>query len=118
MNGTPPSDMLNSELILSSFITGIDEQKSESAELSVFPNPMENKCQFIMNSDHPDCVVVEIMSIQGIVIRELYHGNVKTGETKFEWDGKDENQIFVSPGIYLIGYKSRSEVKYLKIIKI
>lgn len=118
MNGTPPSDNLNSELVLSSFITGLDEQKGEHAKLSVFPNPMENVCQFVMNSDHTDFVVVEIMTIQGILVRELYHGNVKTGETKFKWDGKDENQIVVSPGIYLIGYKCKSEVKYLKIIKI
>jgi hypothetical protein len=118
MNGIPPSDNLNAELILSSFLTGVDELKGERNKFSVFPNPMENACQFILNSEHADFVIMEIMNLQGILIRELYRGKVKIGETKFLWDGKDQNQNLVSPGIYLIGYRCSAEVKYLKIIKI
>lgn len=52
------------------------------------------------NSDQPDSVNVSFYDLKGKLIRTLIDDFQKSGEYKFEWNGKDNEDLSVESGVY------------------
>jgi len=118
MNGFPPSDNLNAELILNSVTTNIRDMGFGKEKINIFPNPAEQGCVIDILSDRIKDLVIDIHDLHGRLIKEVYKGKSYVGSNRITWDGKDEYGKPVQPGIYLISFRDNLEIKYFKIIKI
>ncbi|MEI7499265.1 MAG: T9SS type A sorting domain-containing protein [Bacteroidota bacterium] len=117
LNGKPPSDNMNSEFVLNSFITNIIEPGNVNKDIKIFPNPIQRGCMIDIQSSSIKDIEIAIVTLQGKLIRKLFFGKIAIGSTRIEWDGRTENGKLVQPGLYLICFKDKIETKYFKIIK-
>jgi len=116
--GAPPSDHLNAELILNSFMTAIGDQKLPAENVKIFPNPCEQNCLMEIQSDRYKDVEIGILDLQGKLLKLVFHGKISKGPNRTEWDGNTGNGKPVQPGLYFIYVKDETETRYFKIIKI
>jgi endonuclease/exonuclease/phosphatase family metal-dependent hydrolase len=92
--------------------TSIDlDQEKEGLRLRVFPNPVRD--QAILNYFLPEtgAVSIDIMTIDGKVIREMELGNQSTGEYEVGLDLRE-----MAKGVYIIQLITDSKVGNLKLI--
>jgi len=54
------------------------------------------------NADYAESVKIEIMNMDGVVVRTLTQEDVAAGSNTIEWDGKDENGDRVAEGFYSV----------------
>ncbi|MDZ4182439.1 MAG: T9SS type A sorting domain-containing protein, partial [Candidatus Cloacimonadaceae bacterium] len=71
-------------------------------EISAFPNPFAEKCNLTIKSTRNSYARVEIFNVKGQKVRELYTGQINSGDNSFFWDSKDHNLNPVSSGLYFV----------------
>ena len=64
----------------------------------------------VVNPKTPGLVTVQVLDKSGSEIRALYAGIIPAGRRVFNWDGKREDGMLASPGVYVIEVRSGSEV--------
>lgn len=116
--GSPPSDHLNAEIILNSFITAIKEQGHPAEQVKIFPNPFEQNCLIEIRSDSYKDVEIGILDLKGKLLGIVYHDKIIKGPNRIEWKGNAGNGKLVQPGLYLIYIKDKTGTRYFKLIKI
>jgi flagellar hook assembly protein FlgD len=86
------------------FTTGIEHIASGLAplQLSVFPNPAT--AEVTLDTELPQAarLVVDILDLQGRVVRGLYAGERPAGAHRLQWDAADDRGARVAPGTYLV----------------
>ena len=89
----------------SEVMTVKNEKVSMPLAISVssnFPNPFNPSTSIIVSSGVGGILNVEIYSISGTLVTEIYNSYVSPGAHKVTWDGVDANNNLVSSGLYYI----------------
>lgn len=70
-----------------------------------YPNPFNPSTKIEISFPHSGNFVFDIYDINGKLIKNLNNSFVTPGNYLFEWDGKDNNKMRVSSGIYFYRIK-------------
>jgi len=94
-------------------ITSINEYPivQSDIELSNFPNPFNPTTTIIYQLPENGKVELNIFNIKGQKVKQLVGNQLSAGEHSVVWDGRDENNLPVSSGIYFY----RLEIDNLEI---
>jgi hypothetical protein len=90
-----------------------------SGDLAVFqniPNPFIGKTTIAFEMPRLGRVKVDIVSVDGRIIRNLFDDTVLPGKRSVDWDGLDANGDRVASGLYLYRVCSDSKVMTRKMI--
>ncbi len=79
------------------------------------PNPFEHATEIAYMVSRESEITVEIIGIDGRIVRELYSGGIAAGRHGITWDGRDEGGAKVASGIYFVKIISPSGVAGRKI---
>jgi DNA-binding response OmpR family regulator len=60
---------------------------------------------------------IEILDVQGRLIRSVHRGFLPAGEHRLDWDGRDEAGNRVAPGLYMARLHSNDEQRLLKLVR-
>jgi hypothetical protein len=86
----------------------------EKLTIKAYPNPFINHLEFTLEkSDQLE--KIEIYNVSGQKIKEI---SVEEGCSTYSWDGKDEQEGVVKPGIYLVVARYGHKILTLKIQKV
>jgi hypothetical protein len=118
INGWPPSDNLNTEVILNSVYTDIPDSRFKNCQVNVYPNPMNNGCKIEIQSDISTDAEILIIDFYGNNIRRVFTGKIAPGSNKIYWDGNTELGQPVPPGLYFIHYWTKNDTRHFKIVKL
>ncbi|MFZ4522576.1 MAG: FlgD immunoglobulin-like domain containing protein [Bacteroidales bacterium] len=118
LNGIPPSDNRNAELILNTFVTNTAEHGHLTEQVKVFPNPVESGCTIDVHSSGVNEAAISITDIYGNHVKELFAGKLIIGLNRIEWDGMNQHGQPLQPGLYIICVRNIQEIRYVKLIKI
>ena len=117
-NGRPPTDNMNAELVMNSFLTGISAPGTGNGRISIYPNPVGKGCMIDFDGDSREYIEAGIISLQGRLVKKLFSGKPSTGPNRIVWNGEDGNAVTASPGLYLVYFREKSGTRYFKIIKL
>ncbi|MCI0554831.1 MAG: T9SS type A sorting domain-containing protein [Anaerolineae bacterium] len=121
LNGIPPSDNMEVEVVIADFnydtITSIDE-KDEMRPMQYFlsqnyPNPFNPDTRIRYELPSTEKVKIAVYNVNGQLIRILFEGLQSAGRYVALWDGKNENGYQAASGIYLV----RMEVGTFQTVK-
>jgi len=93
-----------------------DITTGESKLYQNYPNPFHSRTTISFSiTEHTENIEIGIYNIKGEKVKGI---SIDDGRSSVEWDGKDENNKSVSPGIYLYKLKTRKEELVRKCILI
>jgi len=84
--------------------------------LKIYPNPFRPKTNIQFSLPNQEYVEIKVYDLQGRVVRTLLQGAQEVGQYHIVWEGKDENNLVVSNGVYLIRLVTTRNVKETKVI--
>ena len=93
------------------------EDKKESEELKVFPNPFTDQVNIDFGNTDLKEGTIRIYNIYGILMYEKPIGSPTQG-SRIHWDGRDFAGNPVTPGVYFIQVQAGSKQISRTIIKI
>ncbi|MCJ7449724.1 MAG: alpha-amylase family glycosyl hydrolase [Bacteroidales bacterium] len=101
-------------------ILGIEDQilPDKDSFVSVYPNPSGEEFNIKIQSANPTVVSVTIFDIAGRIIRNLKTDISGDIMQTIRWDGRSENGLEVSDGIYLVQVRTLHRTQTIKVIKI
>jgi hypothetical protein len=79
------------------------------------PNPFKDRTEITYQVPRADRLSIEIIAIDGRVVRELYRGGIAAGRHSISWDGRDDNGVRVASGVYFVRIASSSGVAGRKV---
>lgn len=84
-----------------------------------YPNPFNPETKISFNLKNKADVNLEIFNLKGQKIRTLVAANMSKGQHQIVWNGKDDNGINVSSGVYIYKMKSSgfSQMKKMILMK-
>jgi hypothetical protein len=87
--------------------------------LSNYPNPFnpETTITFTL-SDDSSMATLEVFDIRGRKVRTLFTGSLREGDHRFTWNGRNDNDISSSSGLYFVRLASENESQTKKILMI
>ncbi len=105
-------------------ITGIivEDQKNIPVSyltIKAFPNPFNPTVTFSINIPvnlTNSLVQLSVYDLQGRLVKKLINQNLSSGNYLYRWDGKNENGINVSSGVYLTNLQVADQITTTKII--
>jgi len=75
---------------------------SSLVNFRALPNPMSINAQIYFTVPESQMVNLSIYDVTGIKVSDIHNGFLKSGEYKFDWNGKNQADEPLSPGMYLI----------------
>lgn len=69
--------------------------------LSNYPNPAVEKTQISFNLAQAALAQLNIINVNGVVVRHLINSQLEAKPYSYEWDLKDDNGDIVAPGVYI-----------------
>ncbi len=78
-------------------------EDSVSFNAYCFPNPFSSQegTTITLSVSDPKTLSIDIYTVTGVFIRSLIKGlTISGGEHSFKWDGKDQYENLINPGIY------------------
>jgi hypothetical protein len=85
--------------------------------IKISPNPFEESLRININLPYSSEVNVRVLNMQGSTIATLKNGYMVKGSHTLIWEGKNSNNLDVSPGVYLIVINDEYGIQTLKTIK-
>ena len=79
------------------------------------PNPFKERTEIAYQVPGADRLSIEIIAIDGRVVRALYRGGITAGRHSISWDGRDDNGVRVASGVYFVRITSSSGVAGRKV---
>jgi hypothetical protein len=79
------------------------------------PNPFEHATEIAYEVSKASQLSIEILGVDGRVVRALYSGGITAGRHGITWDGRDESGARVSSGVYFVRIISPSGVAGRKV---
>jgi flagellar hook assembly protein FlgD len=68
--------------------------------LSIYPNPFETQTTLECYVPSASMVSVAIYSKPGLMVKEIYRGELEPGLYTFTWDGHDDNNVKLPGSTY------------------
>jgi len=96
-----------------------EDQWPTQFELSAFPNPFNSQVKLRYQIESDAETSLRIYDLSGRLVRSLVLGYLPQGDYVALWDGKDQNSISVSSGVYICELHSAENrvVKKLSLLK-
>lgn len=79
---------------------------------SSFPNPFYKTTQIQLNVKQSGSLQIDIYSIEGRLIKQVFNGNANVGLNRFDWTPTDAEN-----GLYICKINFEGEKSYLKLVK-
>lgn len=73
-----------------------------------YPNPFNPHTNIALNMPRKGSVKLKIYNSKGQLVKSLFSGDLEQGLHSFTWDGRDNNDMSVSSGIYFYSVESGS----------
>ena len=80
--------------------TGIGENSADGNSLQVYPNPFSKQTSITFDVDGESNISLDILDLNGRVVRTLVEGKLSSGRKTYTWDGSSESQSYLSAGVY------------------
>ena len=93
-----------------------EEIKDIDFTISYYPNPFNPTLNFEINLSEKADISIKIYNIKGKFVKEICNSNFETGDHKFKWNGKDNNNDQVSSGIYFTKTTINQEEEFNKVL--
>lgn len=77
------------------------EQDKNLLSFNISPNPMDKLCTISVVLDSPMFVTLQVQTLKGTVIRDLYSGDTFK-EINVQWDRNDNTGSYVPTGKYIV----------------
>ena len=87
--------------------------------VKAFPNPFNPSTTLnitIPESLSNSLVQLSIFDIQGRLVRRIINNNLPPGNYLYKWDGKNENGVSVSSGVYIANLRLADKISSTKIV--
>ncbi|MEL7533063.1 MAG: FlgD immunoglobulin-like domain containing protein, partial [Bacteroidota bacterium] len=81
--------------------TSVDPELAGYSLTQNFPNPFTSSTSFEFSLGQSEEVKFEVYSLTGQVVRS-FEGRYTAGDHSIEWNGKTQNGVNVSEGVYLV----------------
>ena len=75
-----------------------------------YPNPFNPVTNIIYSMDTASDVIITVHNIKGQLVKNLFIGNVQSGQHNVSWDGTDHFAQSVPSGIYIYSVKSSRQI--------
>jgi hypothetical protein len=85
--------------------------------VSIYPNPFNEHINIKVQMRTPDKIKIEIIDMEGRVIRILENGHLSAGTHLVSWDGKTTQGNEAAPGIYVCRFSNEQTIEYKRIVK-
>ena len=111
--------MLDSIGFVPDSVTSVEEESSTVDEFRLignYPNPFNPTTTIIFNLDKRENVKVEIFNHLGERIRTITEAELSPGENRVFWNGSNDDNNFVSSGIYIYKISTNSKSLFGKMI--
>ncbi len=108
-------DLGNPVLLTLQSATGIEDMNAD--ELSVVPNPFNNKLTISFNLTESSKTLVEVYNLIGEKIAVLNNIELNNGYHQIMWDGTGSDNKEVVQGIYLVKLKTGDRTSIIKVVK-
>lgn len=96
-------------------LTGLEEQAMGSTV--IYPNPFSSYLKISYANEKTQAVRVEVIDINGRVVKVLADKEMQSGMFNFEWNGTDQTGQQVKSGIWFIRIALQDQVEVFKILK-
>ena len=95
-----------------------DDEEESAIKLSV-PNPFNDETEIRLNMKKSSKITLQIIDIEGKLVKVLEDGFVKSGNHTFKWDERNEYGKEVSSGTYYCQLitEEKKEIKMISLIK-
>jgi flagellar hook assembly protein FlgD len=108
-------------LLIAAAITIPTTLPADEAAMSmraVHPNPFTDKCTFELTMPRDGDVKITVYNIRGEEVKVLLDGYKQKGVWPIPWDGTDQTDQPVLPGIYVcVLFSENTAVKSVKVVK-
>jgi hypothetical protein len=99
-------------------VTGISEIKSNSTEVSAYPNPFSDRTMVRVNISKADKVGIAIFDLTGKMVKQISNQNETAGVHEYWWNGDNSNGNKVNTGIYMYKVITSTDIKTGSLIRI
>lgn len=86
--------------------------------MSAYPNPFQHHAGFMCALPLGGDVHVQILDLQGRLVRSLERRGAPAGENVLVWDGRSASGAAVRPGVYLARYQAGGAAGTVRLVKI
>lgn len=83
-----------------------------------YPNPFRSVTSLKLDLPEQERVTLQVVDLQGRIVRTLVEGPQGPGELLMQWDGRDDTGRSVPPGMYFLSMKSSSYQAARKVVLI
>jgi len=98
--------------------TGITETANENISIVSYPNPFDDKITIAYDVKQAGQLEIDILNIEGAVIKTLHKGFVTSGKHTQTWDGTNKDETVSAAGIYFYRFRLNENNSYGKMLKI
>ncbi len=101
-------------------VTGITDitqnQIKDYFLISAYPNPFNSDSEIRFETSRQDHYSISIFDILGRSVINIFDGTLTKGIHRFNWNGKNKNNIPAASGIYLLTAGNKASIKTIKLI--
>jgi len=114
------SGIVNANAALNSIQpTGIgDLPDARSGFLRAFPNPFRSATSLVVKSPARQAARVQVVDVEGRLVRRLFAGTLEAGDTIFRWDGRDAAGRPAPGGIYFLTVRGQRGSAARKLVRV
>ncbi len=84
--------------------------------ITAIPNPSRGKVQLTIQLPEEASTQVQIVNLQGVVIRDFDLDVLPAGTYQVNWDGRSKNGAVLPGGMYLVQVKAGKKSSFLRIM--
>ena len=81
-----------------------------------YPNPFGALTTIALSIPSEDAVVVDVVDVNGRMVRTIWNGRLQAGQHSFPWDGRDDHGQPVGAGTYFARLHRAGEMSTTKMI--
>ncbi len=97
-------------------ITNATNINTAAVEITTAPNPFTSSVRINFNLKQASDVSLQILNVNGQLVRQIHQAKLSAGIHEFEWNGTDENGAKLSAGTYFYFFKTEEQISTGKII--
>lgn len=107
-------NMMGTVMVTAPAGTGVGSSGA-SPELSISPNPSRGDAALRFRLTRSAEVGVAVYDLTGRRVRQLYRGSLTQGDHALRWDGRDDNGVSLSSGVYVLRLESLHEARSARV---
>jgi hypothetical protein len=116
--GTDADEPLVYSFYWTSGVAGSPVERPDQTGLRAWPNPMRVEATIEFEMDREALVTLDVVDVQGRLIRRLCDQSLPAGSHRQQWNGRDDRGRLSPPGLYWLRLAAGSGTSVLKLIRI